>query len=118
MWSNFFEAGGWGMYPTLVFGFLLLAASGLHALRRDPRYQRAALALGIVTAASGLLGTSTGFATTVHYAADKVAREEQLMTLAKGFEESIHNLVLALIIVVFAGLIAAGSALRRGSGQS
>ena len=29
MWSHFFEKGGWGMYPTIVFGFLLLAAVAL-----------------------------------------------------------------------------------------
>ena len=33
MWSNFYTAGGWGMHPTSVFGFLLLAAAALAALR-------------------------------------------------------------------------------------
>src|SRR6185436_19593437 len=29
MWSNFFAAGGWGMYPTMIFGFFLLATTVL-----------------------------------------------------------------------------------------
>lgn len=112
MWSNFFEAGGWGMYPTMLFGFLFLAVTALHALRRDARHQRVSIALGTVTFASGLLGTVVGICNSVHYLA-KVPREDQFLMFAMGCEESLHNLVLALILVVIGGLISAGSALRR-----
>jgi uncharacterized membrane protein YoaK (UPF0700 family) len=112
MWSNFFEAGGWGMYPTLVYGFALLATMALFALRGDPRFRRAALAFGALTFASGVLGTSVGICTTVHYALT-VPPAEQLSTLAAGCEESLHNLVLALILVIVAAMIAAVNAFRR-----
>ena len=112
MWSNFFEAGGWGMYPTMLFGFLFLAVTALHALRRDARHQRVALALGTITGASGLLGTVVGICNSVHYL-EKVPREEQLLMFLIGAEESLHNLILALIIIIIGGLISAGSALRR-----
>jgi hypothetical protein len=113
MWSNFFAAGGWGMYPTMLFGFLLLATTVLHALRPEPRFQRLTGVLGIITFASGLLGTTVGICNTAHYLG-QVPPQDQLKILAMGCEESLHNLVLALIIVVLAGLITAGSAVRRG----
>ena len=112
MWSNFFEAGGFGMYPTMLFGFLFLAATALHALRGDPRHQRMSLALGAITFASGLLGTTIGICNSVHYL-DRVPREEQFHVFVMGCEESLHNLVLALLVVIIGGIIAAASAMRR-----
>lgn len=113
MWSNFFAAGGWGMYPTMVFGFLLLATTVLHALRPEPRFQRLSVLFGLATFASGLLGTLVGICNSAHYLG-QVPPQDQLKTFALGCEESIHNLVLALIIVLLATLVAAGSAVRRG----
>lgn len=113
MWSNFFAAGGWGMYPTMVFGFLLLATTVLHALRPEPRFQRLTVALGIATFASSLLGTAVGICNSARYL-EQVPPAEQLKTLALGCEESLHNLVLGLILIVLAALITAVSAARRG----
>jgi len=113
MWSNFFAAGGWGMYPTMIFGFFLLATTVLHALRPEPRFQRLTGSLGVITFASGLLGTIVGICRSAHYL-DQVPPQDQLKTFALGSEESLHNLVLALIIVILAALIAAGSSVRRG----
>ena len=113
MWSNFFAAGGWGMYPTMVFGFLLLATTVLHALRPEPRFQRLSSVLGIATFASGLLGTIVGICNSAHYL-DQVPPVDQLKTFALGCEESLHNLVLALIIILLATLITAVSSVRRG----
>jgi len=113
MWSNFFTAGGWGMYPTMVFGFLLLATTVLHALRPEPRFQRLSIVLGIATFASGLLGTVVGICNSAHYLGE-VPPQDQLKTFALGSEESLHNLVLALIIVLLATIITAVSSARRG----
>ena len=112
MWENFFEAGGWGMYPTMVFGFLLLATTVLHALRPEPRFQRLVNTLGVLTITAGLLGTAVGICNTAHYIGH-VPREDQLRILAAGCEESLHNLVLALMIIAIAALITAASTIRR-----
>lgn len=112
MWSNFFTAGGFGMYPTLVFGFLLLAAIGLHALRREARYERIVFAFAILTVASGVLGTAIGVCNTARFL-EKVAAAEQLQVFALGIEESLHNLVLAMIIVILAGLVYIASSFRQ-----
>ncbi len=111
MWSNFFAAGGWGMYPTILFGFALLAVVALLVLRRDRRYERLGLLLGGMTLASGVLGTAIGICTSAHYL-PQLPPERQLEVFGLGTEESLHNLVLALIIVLIAGLIATIAALR------
>lgn len=112
MWDNFFEAGGFGMYPTMLFGFLFIAAAAFHALRRDARHLRVAFALGVATFASALLGTSVGICTSVHYV-KKVPPPEQFMTMWQGIEESLHNAVLGLIIIVIGALISAAGVMRR-----
>ena len=112
MWSNFFAAGGWGMYPVMVFGFLLLATTVLHVLRPEPRFQRLIGWLGIATFGAGLLGTVTGICNSAHYL-DQVPPVDQLKIFALGCEESLHNLVLALIIIVLTAVIGAASSVRR-----
>ena len=112
MWSNFYAAGGWGMHPTSLFGFLLLSASALFALRPEERFARLAIVLGIVTLAAGLLGTSVGVCNSFLYIAD-VAPAKQLATLALGCEESLHNLVLALMLLVVSGIVVCVGIMRR-----
>jgi hypothetical protein len=109
--SEFFKDGGWGMFPTLGIGLLLLAASVLYAVRPSAKRARVGLVLGLVTLASGMLGASVGLATSARFI-PKVAKADQLEILAQGFAESIHNVVLALIVVVLAGLVASVGAAR------
>jgi len=113
MWSTFFHDGGWGMYPTTGFGFLLIAAAVLLVLRPERRWIPLVASLGVVTFASGLLGTSVGIVNSFHYLPE-VAKVEQVEIAALGCAESLNNLVLALIIVVLAGLMASLAALRAG----
>src|SRR5262245_22442203 len=111
MWTNFFRAGGFGMYPTLFFGLFLIASCVLYAIRPNPRQARLAITLGILTFAAGLLGAFSGMATSAHFI-PQVPKNDQLEILALGFGESLHDVVLALIIVVLGGLIASVGALR------
>lgn len=110
MWENFFGAGGWGMYPVMVLGFGLLASVALDALRRERG--GATRVLGIMTVTAGLLGTCTGICNSAHYIGG-VPHDKQLEILAYGVEESMHVIVLALLIVMIAGLIALVGAVRR-----
>jgi len=112
MWSDFFKAGGWGMYPTTLFGFLMIAATLLYTLRPSKKAANLATLLGVITFSAGMLGTVTGMCMSAHYI-DQLPTEKQVMALAFGCEESAHNLVLALILVIVAGLVAAGGTLRR-----
>lgn len=111
MWSNFFAAGGWGMYPTSLFGFFLIAAAVLYALRPAPRSGRLTMTLAATTFASGLLGTFVGMGQSMHYI-PRVEIGKQVEILALGCEESLHVVVLSLMLVVLAGLIASAGVLR------
>jgi len=101
---DFFLAGGYGMYAVSAFGFALVGASVLYALRPGPRFQRLVLVLGIATFMTGLLGTASGISLSAHYI-HQVAAEKQLGIFAMGIDESLHNVVLALILVVLASTI-------------
>lgn len=111
MWSNFFEAGGWGMYPTSLLGFLLVASGVLLVLRPQRRFVPLVLSLGVVTFGSGVLSTCVGVVNTFHYLG-QVQPSRQMEIAALGCAESLHNLVLALILVVVTALLASAAALR------
>jgi hypothetical protein len=101
--SEFFTAGGFGMYPTLVFGFFLVGCSILFMVRSETRYLAPLLGLGACTASAGLLGLCSGVMNTLRYLKN-VPADDRLMAIALGTEESLHCLMLALILLVVAGI--------------
>ena len=111
MWDTFFHDGGWGMYPTSLFGLLLLASAGLYVLRPERRFVPLVWSLGVATFGAGLLGTSVGIVKSFHYL-PQVVPENRLTVGALGCAESLNNLVLGLMLVVVAALIASIGALR------
>jgi len=111
MWSNFFEAGGWGMYPTALFGFLLVASGVVLVLRPERRFARLVLSLFVATAGSGLLSTAVGIVKSFYYL-EQVPEAKRLVIGALGCAESLHNLVLAMMLVVLTALLAAVAAAR------
>jgi len=115
MWSNFFESGGFGMYPTAIFGFVLVAAGILLVLRPERRFVNLVVSLGAATLGSGVLSTSVGIVNTLHYLR-KVPPAEQFKIFAIGCAESFHNVVLALILVVLTAMLASIAAARAARG--
>lgn len=113
MWSNFYAAGGWGMHPVSVFGFFMIVTSVLHAIRPQAVSARLVLTMGFVTFGAGLLGAITGICNSFHFL-PQVPADKQLGVMALGIEESLHDVVLALMIVVLGGLISAVGSLRAG----
>ncbi len=111
MWSNFYENGGWGMYPTTLFGFFLVASGVLLLLRPERSYARIAGAFGALTLLSGVLGCCVGFINTFRYV-QNVVPEEQVKLIALGCAESLNNVVLALLIATFTSVLAAVAAFR------
>ncbi|MBW2457878.1 MAG: hypothetical protein JRI68_25455 [Deltaproteobacteria bacterium] len=111
MWSTFYESGGWGMYPTSILGFALVAAGILLVLRPERRFVNLVVSLGAATLGSGVLSTSVGIVNTLHYL-HKVPPGDQLKIAAAGCAESFHNVVLALILVVLTALLASIAAAR------
>ena len=106
MLKDYFAAGGWGMYPTLLFGFFLFAYAVLYAIRREDKYGKLACVFAGVTFATGLLGSVTGFMTTVHYVLPaKLPDGVQFRVWIEGCEESLHNTGLALFLIVPSALV-------------
>jgi hypothetical protein len=97
---DFITAGGWGMYPTMLFGFFLAVSSMLTLLRPARSWAVIAL-LGVVTLCSGVLGTSMGIINTFRHASASNEDVGNLLRLSLGgVAESLNNMVLAFVIVV------------------
>jgi dipeptide/tripeptide permease len=108
---EFFRDGGWGMYPTILFGFTLVAAGFLYLFRPESRYVSIVFCTGFLTVGSGVLGTVTGLVTTFRYL-QHVPPVDQLKIAALGTAESLNNIVLALIIAIVAALPTLGGVIR------
>jgi hypothetical protein len=109
--SEFFTAGGFGMYPTLVFGFFLVGCSILFMVRAEPRYLAPLLGLGACTASAGLLGFCSGVMNSLRYV-NQVPADERFVVVALGCEESLHCVMLALVLLVVAGIFVTIGAVR------
>ncbi len=111
MWSDFYHAGGMGMYPVTLFGFLLVVSCVLYTLRFRPHHARLAKILAGTTLMAGMLGTVTGICNSAFYLRKvEVAKQLEIFTL--GLQESLHDLILALVFVIIASLIASVGVLR------
>ncbi|UJR86464.1 hypothetical protein [Sandaracinus amylolyticus] len=108
-----FRLGGWGMFPTLVFGLLAIAASLRYAVRPDSRFVPLLVSSALLTLAAGSLGFVTGLIATSTYIADAPDHRVWLI----GLGESLHNLALALILVG-SGLVATTVGALRGVNAS
>jgi hypothetical protein len=102
-----FRLGGWGMFPTMFFGVLLIAASIRFALSPERRFVPLQVSLGIMTLASGGLGFVTGMIASVS-SLEGNARGIWLI----GMGESLHNVALAFALVTLGGVAASVGALR------
>ncbi|UQA60092.1 hypothetical protein [Polyangium aurulentum] len=104
-----FRLGGWGMFPTLFFGVLFVTVAIGYA-RNPERARRVLLSvLSLLTLAAGGLGFVTGAIVTLTYAA---GTPNQDAVIAMGISESLHNIALALILVVLGGIATAVGAWR------
>ena len=105
-----FRQGGWGMYPTLAFGTWALIETVRQNGKTAPSY-RTALGLSFATLLAGLLGTTSGFIRTLQYAADHPF-EQQIRFVILGLSETLHNLALAIVMLMLASLAYAIGQLR------
>lgn len=90
------------MWPTLGIGLLTLAHAARHRGTRD----RTLAALCLATAGSGLLGALTGMIRTMQFAASHPL-EQQIRFVLIGTSESLHNVTLALVLLIPTALVTA-----------
>jgi hypothetical protein len=98
-----FHQGGWGMYPTLVAGVVLVAVAVRYA--RNPQAGRNELLrhLSRLTFLIGSLGTVTGTIKSFTSLDDKTPLQYGFI----GLGESLNCMGLAMVAMVLAGIIAA-----------
>lgn len=105
-----FRSGGWGMYPTLVFGLLMIAASVAYAFKPERRLVPLQISLGIMTLVAGSLGFVTGLIKSLG-AIHQVPADQRFIWLI-GLGESLNNVALALTLVMLGALAISVGALR------
>jgi len=108
--SEMFHMGGFGMYPTTIFGLMLIAASVRYAMSPEKRLVPLQVSLGMVTLASGGLGFVTGLIKS-SMAIGGVGPDKRWIWVL-GMGESLTNVALALALIVIGALAASVGALR------
>jgi hypothetical protein len=91
-----FVTGGFGMYPTLAFGLLSLAAAALFAVRPERRFVPLVVSSSLLTLAAGALGFVMGVVNSFQAVLEAPDRGMAMV----GVGESGYCLALALIFVV------------------
>jgi hypothetical protein len=94
-----FRDGGWGMFPTLLFGLLLMVVAIRYAGRPEKRFVPLLVTLNLLTLASGALGCVSGVIVTAHaFEAASPPLPSSIPFLGVG--ESLNNVAFALLFVV------------------
>lgn len=109
--SDFFIAGGFGMYPTLLAGLCLLGTCLQYARRPEQRFVPLMVALGLCTLIAGGLGFVTGVGSSITAYTGPFEGKGPIVLLL-GFHESLNNVVLALLLSMVSALFASVGAWR------
>lgn len=109
--SDMFQIGGWGMYPTTLFGLITIAAAAGYAMRPEPTRLAVIRGLSMLTLLSGALGFVTGCIRT--WTAAGAADPKELPKLVvTGTGESLANIALALSALTVAWILTTFGAAR------
>lgn len=106
-----FCIGGVGMYPTALFGLLMIGAAVRYAFKPESRFIPLQITLAILTLFSGAFGFVTGLITSFSAMSGVPADANKWIPLI-GAAESMYNLALALALVIFASIAASVGAAR------
>jgi hypothetical protein len=98
-----FRLGGWGMYPTAFVGILLVAMAMRFAANPARGRLPVVVALSVLTFIVGSLGFVTGAIKTMIAAGDLPSHEVGKI-VSIGLGESLHNVALAMCLLVIAGI--------------
>jgi hypothetical protein len=101
MSMQWFREGGWGMWPTLVFGLFMVAVSLRYAMRPERRLLPLLVSSGLLTLVAGALGFTRGLIMTSTHMGEVADKSIWLI----GFGESLQDVGLALALLA-CGLLA------------
>jgi hypothetical protein len=97
-----FHNGGWGMWPTLVVGLMMIGVSARYAVSPERRFVPLIVASSVLTFLTGALGFVTGLIATSQYFDANAAPAAVVVV---GFGESLNDVGLALVLLAV-GMIA------------
>ncbi|MBN1607283.1 MAG: hypothetical protein JW940_11665 [Polyangiaceae bacterium] len=109
--AAFFIEGGWGMFPVLVMGLVLVWAAARYAIDSEPVRLRFITALGLALTATMLQATWTCFAAVLHFL-QTVADAQFRTTLMTGLMESTRPATLGGALLSLALILVAVGAYR------
>ncbi len=109
--ADFFNEGGWTMYPTMLFGFLAVLSSLVLAARPERRFVPLVVSLSALTIATGFLGTMWGLTGLVKASANAAPADLQALMTACA-TQALNSLMLACLCVVVAIVGSTAGALR------
>lgn len=112
---DFIKEAGWGIYPILAFGLTMLGIALWHALAPAARRITLVLGFGAATLLSGVLGTVVGLQHSVLHIRNLPADDRWVFLI--GLRESLNCMVAALMLTIFAGLLATYGSYRRARAQ-
>jgi hypothetical protein len=101
---EFFQEGGFGMYPVLVFGLVLIGTAGRYAWDGEPMRLRVALALAVLLIVTVAHATWTDLAAVFDHISDpaRTPEAELTRTLFVGLKESTRPGALGGALLSFA----------------
>ena len=110
---QFFLEGGFGMYPVLVIGLVLLGASIRYAIDGEPVRRSFIRAMAVALVAATLFATWIGLAAVFQYM-ETVKEADSAATLMTGFKEVARNGILGGMLLTLSLILTAIGTYRNG----
>jgi uncharacterized membrane protein len=104
-----FQEGGFGMYPVLVMGLVLLSAAGYYVVRPSRRVLAFVASIAVAVVLASLLGLTMGVSKTVR---ESVARPDYVRLIVAGAGHASNVILLGLYLLTPSALLVAIGGLR------
>ena len=111
-----FHTGGFGMYPTAIFGLILIAVAIRYAIKPESRFVPLQITLGLLTLFSGALGFTTGIIASFSAMGGVPGDGSSKWIPFIGAAESLYNIALALALIIVGVIAASVGTARIASG--